>query len=69
MTVGLVRDSVFDRRHFSISFVPVGGKTLGIQIAESGKARLLRLLFGDILGLMRLEVLSVEEVVQKLAPR
>ncbi len=37
-----------------MSFVPVGGKTLGIQIATSGKARLLRTLFGVILGLMRL---------------
>ncbi len=41
-----------------MSFVPVGGKTLGIQIATSGKARLLRTLFGVILGLMRLNFLS-----------
>jgi hypothetical protein len=40
-----------------MSFVPVGGKTLGIQIATSGKARLLRTLFGAILGLMRLNFL------------
>jgi hypothetical protein len=41
-----------------MSFVPVGGKTLGIQIATSGKARLLRTLFGVRVGLMRLNFLS-----------
>jgi len=44
----------------SMSFVPVGGKTLGIQITTSGTARLLRTLFGAILGIMRLEVLSLK---------
>jgi len=39
-------------------FVPVGGKTLGIQITTSGKARLLRTFFCVILGLMRLNFLS-----------
>ncbi len=43
-----------------MSFVPVGGKTLGIQITISRKARLLRTLFGAILGLMRLNFLSFE---------
>jgi hypothetical protein len=43
-----------------MSFVPVGGKSLGIQIATSGKARLLRTFFGAILALMRLECLSVD---------
>ena len=37
----------------------VGGKTLGIQIATSRKARLLRTFSGAILGLMRLNFLNV----------
>jgi hypothetical protein len=40
-----------------MSFVAMGGKFLGIQIATSGKARLLRPLFGAILDLMRLNFL------------
>ncbi len=42
----------------SMSFVPMGGKILGIQIATSGKTLLLRTLFDGILGLMRLNFLS-----------
>ncbi len=41
-----------------MSFVPVGGKTLGIQIAESGRTLLSRILFCVIVGLMRLNFLS-----------
>jgi len=43
-----------------MSFVLVGGKTLEIQIATLGKARLLRTLFGAILGPMRLNFLSFD---------
>ena len=51
-----------------MSFVPMGGKTLGIQIAISGKARRLRTLFGAIVGLMRLNFLSFETISEHFYP-
>jgi len=42
----------------------VGEKTLGIQIATSGLARLLRTLFGVILGRMRLNFLIAHSLPQ-----
>jgi len=40
-----------------MSFVPVAGKILEIQITTSRKSRVLRTLFGGILDLMRLNFL------------
>jgi len=52
-------DRVVPAAQLCMSFVPVGGKTLEIQITTSTKARLLRTLFGAILRLMRLNFLSL----------